>query len=66
MNTSEQLHFELRFRSLAQGDRGMAFPCDSEGRVDLDAMSDRARNTYFYARTVIGREFAMPTVRRND
>ena len=66
MNTSQQRPFELRFRSLAQRDRVVAFPCDAEGRVDLDAMSDRVRNTYFYARTVIGREFAVPTVRRND
>lgn len=55
--------YELRFRSLFDEGRGLAFPCDAAGRVDLDALSPRARHNYFYARTVIGREFAMPAVR---
>lgn len=58
--------YELRFRSLFDGGRGFAFPCDSRGRVDLDAMSDRTRLNYLYARTVVGREFAMPTVRHRS
>jgi len=57
-------HFELRFESLGDSDsgRGCAFACDEKGRVDLDAMSERARNSYLYARAVIGREFSMPRV----
>jgi hypothetical protein len=39
-----------------------AFPCDAAGHVDLDALSDRARINYLYARTVVGREFAVPAV----
>ncbi|HEX6362201.1 MAG TPA: hypothetical protein VFZ93_04550 [Albitalea sp.] len=62
MDASQDLSFELRFRSLFQEGRALAFPCDADGRVDLDALSERVRNTYFYARTVIGREFARPTV----
>jgi hypothetical protein len=31
--------------------------------VDLDTLSAQARLNYFYARTVIGREVAMPAVR---
>jgi len=54
---------ELRFQSLSDPACVVAFPCDAAGRVDLDALSERARTTYFYARTVIGREFAMPAVR---
>lgn len=54
--------FELRFPSLFQPGRGMAFPCDEHGAVDLDALSERARGNYFYARGVIGREFACPAV----
>lgn len=53
---------ELRFVSLFDLGRGYAFPCDAEGLVDMDALSDRARQNYFYARTCIGREFAHPTV----
>jgi hypothetical protein len=54
--------YELRFRSLFDEGRGFSFPCDSAGRVNIDALSDRARSNYLFARTVIGREFAMPAV----
>jgi hypothetical protein len=55
--------FELRFRSLFDDGRGYAFSCDEAGHVDIDTLSSRARLNYFYARTVIGREVAMPAVR---
>ncbi|HJV71561.1 hypothetical protein [Ideonella sp.] len=54
--------YELRFRSLFNEGRAYAFPCDAEGHVDLDALSPRALQNYFYARTVVGREFSMPFV----
>ena len=54
--------FELRFCSLFNEGRGLSFPCDANGNVNLDALSQRARLNYFYARTVIGREFSMPAV----
>jgi len=62
----ETSRYELRFRSLFEEGRGFAFPCDAQGRVDIDAMSDRARLNYFYARTVIGRELTTPAVQRRD
>lgn len=52
----------LRFRSLFDAGRGLAFPCDDRGHVDMDAMSRRALDNYLYARTVIGREFMTPAV----
>jgi hypothetical protein len=55
-------HYELRFESLFNAGRAYAFPCDPAGHVDLDALSERARNNYLYARAVIGRELAMPGV----
>jgi hypothetical protein len=55
-------HYELRFRPLSTQGQIRAFPCDAEGHVDIDALSARARLDYFYARTVIGREFARPAV----
>jgi hypothetical protein len=58
--------YELRFRSLFNPGRGYTFPCDASGHVDLDALSECERNSYFYARTVVGREFAMPAVQRSD
>lgn len=54
--------FELRFQSLFNEGRALAFPCDAVGRVDLDALSERARNNYFYARSVVGRDYALPAV----
>ena len=54
--------FELRFASLFQPGRGLAFPCDASGRVDLDALSERARNSYFAARCLTGRDYAVPVV----
>ena len=54
--------FQLRFRSLFDSGRGYAFPCDEEGHVDLDGMTERARNNYFYARAMVGRELSVPAV----
>ena len=56
--------YEIRFQSLYQEGRALSFPCDERGEVKLDSMSDRARENYFYARAVIGREYAYPKVCR--
>jgi hypothetical protein len=55
--------FELRFQSLFNPGAGYAFPCDANGNVDLDALSVNGRNHYFFARTVVGCELSLPTVR---
>jgi len=57
--------FEIRFQSLFHKGRALAFPCDSRGEVDLDAMGERARNNYLFARGMIGREYAMPFVQQS-
>jgi len=63
LNTASQdLRFELRFESLFNPGRGLAFPCDARGEVALDALSEPARHNYFYARAVVGREYATPAV----
>jgi hypothetical protein len=54
--------FVLRFQSLFDMGRAYAFPCDAVGHVDLDGLSERARNNYLYARTVIGRDVSTPKV----
>jgi hypothetical protein len=54
--------FQLRFESLFQQGRAMAFPCDGHGHVTMDRLSERARSNYLYARAVVGREFATPMV----
>ncbi|GAP33564.1 hypothetical protein ABXN37_00055 [Piscinibacter sakaiensis] len=58
--------FELRFQSLFNEGRALSFPCDGGGHVALDALSERARVNYLYARAVVGREFAVPVVRPVD
>ena len=58
--------FELRFRYLFKPGRAFAFPCDAEGNVDLDGMSERCRDNYFYACTVVGSEVDVPRVLRSD
>jgi hypothetical protein len=65
MNTTISSDFVLRFQSLFEEGRAFAFPCDEQGHVDLDALSERARNNYLYARAVIGREVSMPAVERS-
>ncbi len=63
MNATAEQVFELRFTSLFDEGRGFSFPCDARGNVDLDALSERARSNYFFARSVIGRELQVPRVR---
>lgn len=58
--------FEVRFASLFRPGRALAFPCDRAGRVNLDALSDRARDNYFFARATVGREHAVPRVCQPD
>ena len=62
MIDSASSQYQLRFRSLFDPGRGYVFPCDLKGQVDLDGLSDRARNNYLYARAVVGRELAVPDV----
>ena len=59
---STRQQYALRFQSLFNQGRAMEFPCDEQGHVDLDALSERARENYLYARAVIGFEFGQPAV----
>jgi hypothetical protein len=54
---------EIRFQSLFKEGRALSFPCDEQGQVPMDSLSDRARDNYLYARAVVGREYAYPMVR---
>jgi hypothetical protein len=61
-SSSSASNYQLCFKSLFETGRGFAFPCDPRGEVDLDRMSEKARNNYFYARAMIGRELTYPAV----
>ena len=65
-NASPNAHagYELRFRSREDPYRVIAFPCDPDGRVDLDSLTRASLNGYLYARVFIGRFFDPPFVQR--
>ena len=54
--------FQLRFQSLFDTGRGFVFPCDATGHVNMDALGDLTRNSYLYARALVGLELATPCV----
>lgn len=56
--------FEIRYASFFNEGRALSFPCDADGRVDCDGLSERARLNYFFARAMVGREFAPPALQR--
>lgn len=61
-NDAMRYRYELTFEPLAGEGGGYAFPCDDRGRVDLDTLSERARNDYLFARALVGRTLAAPAV----
>ena len=63
MSESNGNQFELYYQSLFDSGRGYAFPCDARGQVDVDRLSERARNNYLYARAMVGRELSTPSVK---
>lgn len=63
MNVLDVCAYELQFAPLRPDAVSMSFPCDAKGRVALDALSERARSDYLFARAVVGCEFARPIVR---
>jgi hypothetical protein len=55
--------YELRFSHLFDSGRGYSFPCDANGRVDLDGLSESVRSNYFFARALVGRDLSVPFTR---
>ena len=41
---AEGVRYELRFTGLFNRGRGYAFPCDAQGHVDIDELTDRGRS----------------------
>jgi hypothetical protein len=54
--------FEIRFESLFNPGRALAFPCDDHGQVDLDALPSLARNNYLFARAMVGKDYRPPAI----
>jgi len=62
VHTPSEMRYELRFTGLFNRGRGYAFPCDAQGRVDIDELSARCRINYLFARAVVGSELSAPIV----
>ena len=60
--TQSGRHFEIRFESLFKPGRALAFPCDDHGHVDLDTLPPRARQNYYFARAMVGKDYLPPAV----
>ena len=58
--------YQIRFESIVEAGSALSFPCDAQGHVQLDALSDSARQQYLYARAVVGRAYAAPIVQCID
>ena len=65
-SVAASLHCEVWFESLFNSGRGLVFPCDEAGHVDIDSLSERGRSNYFFARSMLGREYATPRVVRRE
>jgi hypothetical protein len=61
MDSTSTRHHVL-FRSFDDLCPPLAFPCDRNGNVNLDSLTDRMRQNYYFARAVVGRVFHQPTV----
>lgn len=64
--TASLARYELRFQSLFHTGRALTFPCDRQGEVQWDALTDGARANYLRAQRSVGREFASPAVQLSD
>lgn len=54
--------FRLRFEPVAKNGCALDIPCDADGHVDLDTLSEPSRNAYLYARVLRGRLFSVSVV----
>ena len=63
---SLNIRYEIRYRSLFDAGRALAFPCDAQGHVPLDELSAAALANYLYARALVGLDYAAPVVLVSD
>lgn len=54
--------FEIHYACLEHDECDLCFPCDSQGHVELDALSPQAAENYLFARAMVGRDYALPAV----
>lgn len=54
--------YELRYAPVCPSGRCVSVPCDAQGRVSLDALSERELANYLFARALVGRDLRAPEV----
>ena len=59
---SSSYEHQLLFASLFHPGRGVSVPCDADGEVHMDDLTERLKNAYLGARALVGWEFALPIV----
>jgi hypothetical protein len=64
-STVANQRIELRFLPRSAGRRGLAFPCNATGHVEIDRLTENQRVDYFFARALRGREFSCAIVAGN-
>lgn len=60
--TLDLARFEIRFPSLIDDGQALIFPCDAQGRVDMDALTERGVADYLFARALVGHDYDRPHV----
>lgn len=58
----ERQDVQLRFQSIFDADKVLAFPRGRSGVVGLDTFSRKLLNSFLYARVPVGREYFFPRV----
>ena len=58
--------YELCYPSLFETGHGFAFPCDEQGHVIVDELSERGRRSYRDACDRVGTELGWPSVARRS
>ena len=61
-SSSNPCEHRLLFVSLFHPGRGVSVPCDPDGEVHMEDLSERMKNAYLAARALVGREYALPIV----
>jgi len=61
-DASASADYELRFQSLHDAGGEYVFPCDAAGHVNMDALTDAARENYLFARIAVGHDVSTRAV----
>ena len=58
--------FYLIFSSVYDPGHRFAFPCNKEGEVNLNEITESMKLSYYYCKTLVGREFTHPEIVENE